>query len=141
MYQSNIRDRKHKSSQNKKSDRELVVPDADQEYALVVSMMGNGRVKVLCADGVERTGRIRGSMRYSRQKVIIEVGDLVIASGRGFDDTMDIIHKFNHEEQNAMVRRKELPELLITAITKPDMMAGDGDQFVTYADEADIDKI
>ena len=145
MYQSNIRDRKHKSARDKKSSREFLVPDEDQQYALVKAMMGNGRIKILCVDGVQRTGRIRGSMRNSRHKVIIEVDDIVLVSGRGFgnDDIMDIIHKFTHEEKSTLVLRKELPEGLLLELTRSDIMGGsDADNYVTYAtDDAAIDLI
>ena len=111
MYQSLIQTGKKRTKQ-KERHRPLIYADDDQEYAVVRSLLGNGRVTVACQDGQERQGRIRGSMRNSRHKVLIEKGDLLIVSGReGYDlDKVDILHKYNHEEARHVVSLAIVPE-------------------------------
>jgi initiation factor 1A len=60
--------------------------DEDQDYARVLAMLGNRRVRALCNDGVERVLKIRGRLcQKGRNKKIIRVGDLVIYSRRDFN--------------------------------------------------------
>lgn len=60
-------------------DREsdLRMPEEDEVFATVMSMLGANRVKVRCADGVERTARIPGKMR---KRVWIREDDVVLVS-------------------------------------------------------------
>lgn len=59
--------------------------DDSQDYARVLAMLGNRRVRALCNDGVERVMKIRGRLcQKGRNKKIIRVGDLVIYSRRDF---------------------------------------------------------
>ena len=51
------------------------------EYAVVLKMLGNGRMEVDCQDGVKRMARIRGKLR---KRVWIIIGDLVLVSLRDF---------------------------------------------------------
>ena len=60
--------------------------DADQDYARVVTMLGNRRVRCFCNDGKERICKIRGSMCKGPKKQKIEVGDIVLISYRVFED-------------------------------------------------------
>merc|ERR1711998_20549 len=43
--------------------RELVFKEDGQEYAQVLTMLGNGRLEAQCFDGVKRMCHIRGKMR------------------------------------------------------------------------------
>ena len=142
MYQSNIRARKtgHRAQKD-----EYLYPDDSQSFALCQTMLGNGRVKVLCPDGVVRIGRIRGGMRYSRHKVIVEPDDLLIISGREFDSSMvDFIHKYSHDETSVFIKNALLPEKIVQAMQK-DISSSDAasnnNQYVTYADEDDPDMV
>jgi initiation factor 1A len=61
--------------------------DDGQDYARVLVMLGNRRVRALCNDGVERVLKIRGRLcQRGRNKKIIRPGDLVIYSARDFGD-------------------------------------------------------
>jgi initiation factor 1A len=60
--------------------------DADQDYARVVAMLGNRRVRCFCNDGKERICKIRGSLCKGPKKQKIEVGDIVLISYRKFTD-------------------------------------------------------
>lgn len=135
MYQSLIRTGK-KRTQQKEKHRVLTEAEDDQEYSIVRQLMGNGHVKVLCADNQERMGRIRGSMRHSRNKVLIEKGDLLLVSKRGdYDaDKVDIIHKYRHDEANILLTSGSLPEVLARALTQSDngALAGDNDDLIEF---------
>lgn len=110
MYKSNIRNKKSRADRFEKK-REIIFPEDGQEYAFVQELMGNCRLKVMCSDGKVRVGRIRGSMRKSVHKVIINRGDIVIITKRDYEeDKVDIIHKYNAEEMNKLYVKKELPE-------------------------------
>ncbi|KAJ2264216.1 Translation initiation factor 1A [Coemansia sp. RSA 376] len=88
--------------------RELVFKEEGQEYAVVVKMLGNGRVSAKCFDKETRIAQIRGSMR---KKVWINVGDIILVSLRDFQDNIaDIILKYNPDEARDLKTYGELPE-------------------------------
>lgn len=137
MYQSRIRNAKAKQERT----RALVEPEEGQEYALVQDLCGNGRLRALCSDGKVRMGRIRGSMRRNRGKVIIERGDLVLVAQRDFEeDKVDVFHKFRHDEANKLLRDRELPEAIYKAITQADQLSGRAtadDQYIEFVEDAE----
>jgi len=110
MYQSNIAAAK-KRSNNKSKKRDIFTPDEDQQFAVVKSMLGNGRLMALCEDGIERLAKIRGSMRKGPKKTIVNKNDLIVVSGRDFEDKVDIVHKYTHEEASNMFRMYDIPSL------------------------------
>lgn len=84
------------STSKKNQKRELEFKDDGQEYAQVTKMVGNGRCRVRCADGVVRLAVIRGAMR---KKVWIKLEDWVLVGLREYQDTKcDIIGKYSDEE-------------------------------------------
>ena len=104
--------RKGKKNQNKHSKRhekrELEYKDDGQEYAQVTKMLGNGRVDVLCIDGVKRLGIIRGAMR---NKIWITLSDVVLVGLRDFQDNKcDILLKYTSDEVRNLKAYNELPE-------------------------------
>lgn len=121
MYKSRIHNGKSRAARDEKK-REMIYPDEhEQEYAIVQEMLGNGRVRVLCNDKTTRIGRICGSMRKYKSKVIIESGDLVIISLREYEkDKVDIVHKYAFEEANDLAYNKYLPEYITKVYTKSD---------------------
>lgn len=142
MYQANIRDRKKKNHNKHNRQEAYAMPMEGQEFALVTKMLGNGRVQALCVDGMHRVGRIRGSMRYSKHKVLIEVGDLIMVSGRDYEDKVDVIHKYSHDEVNTFVRHTSLPDTIHQAITSTnDGTCKTNDEYVTYGDVDNLDTI
>lgn len=136
MYQSRIRQSKKRNDKV----RVFVEPERGQCYGLVQELCGNGRTRCLCADGKVRSGRIRGSMRKYRHKVIIERGDLVLVCTREFeDDHVDIVHKYRHDEMARLLRDRELPDAIFKAITQADTATGTrpGDEYVEFAETAE----
>ena len=66
------------------------------EYAVVLRMVGNGRMEVDCMDGIKRIARIRGTMR---KRVWINIGDLVLVSLREFENSRcDVLLKYLPDE-------------------------------------------
>lgn len=140
MYQSRIRSNKQRGKQAK--NRPFVEPGEDQEYGVVQDMLGNGRLRALCSDGVVRVGRIRGSMRKYAGKVIIDKGDLIIVARRDFeDDKVDVIHKYTHEETSQLLRYNELSKEIVKAINKTDTDVGTSHDYVVFMDGAPDDDV
>jgi initiation factor 1A len=63
--------------------------DEGQDYARITRMLGNRRVMCFCNDGVERVGKIRGSLCRGPKRQTIAVGDIVITSARNFNGDSD----------------------------------------------------
>ena len=111
MYQSNLTAAK-KRTNSKARKRDFILPDEDQQFAVVKALLGNGRLNALCQDGIERLGKIRGSMRKGPNKAIVNKNDLIIVSARDFEDKVDVLHKYTHEEAPSMFRMYEIPQCL-----------------------------
>jgi translation initiation factor 1A len=138
MYKSNIQHKKSRAGRYEKK-RELIYPEEGQEYAFVQDMLGNGRLKAYCEDGVVRVGRIRGSMRKFKRKVIINMGDIIIISRRDYeDDKVDVIHKYSFEEANKLNYNKELPEKIRKVYQQKDVLNScthEDDDYIEFAEE------
>lgn len=146
MYKSRINNAKRRSNREEKR-RDTVFPEDGQEYGIVQEMLGNGRARVLCDDKTTKIGRICGSMRKFKSKVLIESGDLVIISMREFEkDKVDIIHKYGFDEANYLAHNDFLPEYIFRVYTNPDRFnntsivedkAGD---YIVFANQTKIDE-
>jgi translation initiation factor 1A len=89
--------------------------ESGQQYAFVLSAMGDGRFSLLCNDGERRLGILRGSMR---RRVWVRRGDVVTVSTRDFqDDKVDILHRHSTEDVNTLMTCRELSTALATAYT------------------------
>jgi translation initiation factor 1A len=73
--------------------REIVLPAEDQILGIVTQMLGYDRLLVKCADGHERTCRIRGKMK---RRVWIKAGDVVLVGPWDFqhDSKGDILWRY-----------------------------------------------
>lgn len=136
MYQSKIRQKKTRSHRQEKN-RQMAEPDEGQDFAVVQEMMGNGRLKALCSDGKTRIGRIRGSMRKYAGKVIIEKNDLILVSFRDFEeDKVDVIAKYTSEETAQILKKYEMSEKLVKALTHSDFnnygRANASDEYIVF---------
>ena len=137
MYKAFLNNAKKRCDRGDKG-RETFDPEEGQQYGYVTSMLGNGRLMALCEDGQQRMGRIRGSMRKYKSKVIIKSGDLVVMSLRDFeDDKADVVHKYGHDEVSALMYRNELPERIVKALTENEFTgAGLADDYVIFAHDS-----
>lgn len=77
--------------------REMPLADEGQEYARVVAMLGNGRVRARFRDKTEHVCRIRGTMR---RREWVAVGDTVLVALRTelAGDTADIVYRYQPQE-------------------------------------------
>jgi translation initiation factor 1A len=120
------------------------MPDADQEFAVVKEMLGNGRALLHDAEGASLIGRIRGSMRRSRTRVLIERGDLVVVARWDFEEGKgDIVHKYTHEEATLLSHRGDLPASIVRAIAAQDptlsnVKDDDDNEIMFINDEVDL---
>lgn len=86
-------------------NRDVPVADQGQEYARVIAMLGNNRVRAKFADGVERTCRIRGAMR---RREWVHVGDVVLVAVRDLaGDKADILFAYQPHEVQKLRRKGE----------------------------------
>eukprot|EP00035_Acanthoeca_spectabilis_P017025 m.355665 g.355665 ORF g.355665 m.355665 type:complete len:462 (-) comp16598_c0_seq8:40-1425(-) len=95
-------------------DRDLLIKDTvngHQEYAIVTRALGGGTFTLSCLDQITRRGLLRGSMRRGRGRVMVRVGDYVLASLREFGDdgTADIVHRYTSDEVGRLRKCHELP--------------------------------
>lgn len=88
---------------------------SDQMYARVIKILGSLNVLVYCNDNKTRLCHIRGSMR---KKVWINIGDIVLISGRDFEKDLaqtgktyergDVVAKYTTEHIGKL---KKLPDI------------------------------
>lgn len=114
MYQTSIRNKKKHTNFNKDKEINYTINKDFEEYAYVLKLLGNCRVKVLCNSGIEAIGIIRGSLRKFNKRVLIETGDIVVISKRDYQDNkVDIIHKFNSDQCHNMIKNNELSKIIV----------------------------
>src|SRR5687767_2537035 len=102
------KNRKKGKNDNIPLKRELLFKDVDQEYGIVIKMLGSCNMDVECSDGVKRIAHVRGSMR---KKIWVNMGDTVLLSLRDFQDgKADIIHVYNSDEVRCLHSYDELPD-------------------------------
>lgn len=100
-----------------------------QEYARVVTMLGNNRVRARFADGSERQCRIRGSMR---KREWVHVGDIVLVATRELaGDRADIIFAYLPQDVQRLRRWGEAVDIAA------DEEERDMNEVVTFAAEDD----
>lgn len=132
--------RKAKSTSSKSN--ELVFADDYSSYAYVKENNGSGHFRVLCADGSERMGVLRGSMR---KRVWIRRGDIVLVTLRDFQDTKaDIVHKYSSLEVTRLAGMKEIPESLMkfyVALDGEEVEDSGELEYFAFAEEESIDAI
>jgi len=116
MYQTSIRNKKKHTKFNKDKDLNYSINSDFEEYAYVIKLLGNCRAKVICNSGIEAIGIIRGSLRRFNKRILIENGDIVVISKRDFQDNkVDIVHKFNIDQCQSLIKDKTLSDILINS--------------------------
>lgn len=103
--------------------------EAGQEYARVVAMLGNNRVRAKFADGSERLCIIRGCMR---RREWVNVGDVVLVAARDLaGDKGDIVFRYLPAEVHRLQRLGE-PVTIARDEEEAEM-----DELVTFAEESE----
>ena len=99
---------KRTQKKNTGTKRELWFKEEGQEYAQVLSMLGNGKLRAQCFDGKTRLASIRGKMR---RRVYIFVNEIILVGLRDFqDERCDVIWKYYPEEAKTLKAMGEIPE-------------------------------
>ena len=83
--------------------KNLRMPDDDEVFATVTTMLGANRVKVRCADGQERTARIPGKMQ---KRIWIREDDVVLVEPWDWQDEKGDV-TWRYEKQEADQLRRE----------------------------------
>jgi translation initiation factor 1A len=79
------------------------MPEEDEVFAEVLEMLGANRVRVRCADGVERTARIPGKMQ---KRIWIREDDVVLVEPWDWQDEKGDI-AWRYEKAQAETLREE----------------------------------
>lgn len=90
------------------------VPLPDQRnkeiFAIADALMGASRIKVVCADGKSRMGRIPGKMK---KRQWIRPGDLVVVKPWDFqDEKCDVLLRYTRTQAVNLAKRKLLPDAI-----------------------------
>jgi initiation factor 1A len=113
MYQTSIRNKKKPTNFNRDKEINYDINGAYEEYAYVIKLLGNCRARVICNDGTEAIGVIRGSMRKFNKRILIENGDIVVISKRDYQkEKVDIVHKFNSEQCQNLIKSNTISKTL-----------------------------
>jgi translation initiation factor 1A len=79
-------------------------------FGIADQLLGASRIKIMCADGKSRMGRIPGKIR---KRMWIREGDLVIVKPWDFqDDKADILYRYTKTQASYLSRKKALPKNL-----------------------------
>ena len=79
-------------------------------FGIADQLLGASRIKIMCADGKSRMGRIPGKLK---KRMWIRVGDLVIVRPWKFqDDKSDIVWRYTKTQANYLSRRKMIPDTI-----------------------------
>jgi translation initiation factor 1A len=77
-------------------------------FAIADSLLGASRIKVVCADGQSRMGRIPGKLK---KRMWIRPGDLLIVKPWDFqDDKADVLFRYTRTQAVNLAKRKLIPE-------------------------------
>ena len=77
-------------------------------FAIADQLLGASKIKVMCADGQSRMGRIRGKLK---KRMWIREGDLLIIRPWEFqDEKADIVYRYTRTQAANLARRGVIPE-------------------------------
>lgn len=94
-------------------DRELIFKEGQEEYAKITSLLGDRRLNVMMANGVESLAVIPGKMS-KKKKVWLAVDDVILVSLRDFQvNKVDVIYKYNPDEVQKLIQYLELPKTFL----------------------------
>ena len=80
-----------------------------QIFGIAEQLLGASRIKVMCADGKSRLGRIPGKIK---KRMWIREGDLLIIKPWDFqDDKADIIYRYTKTQASSLKRKMLLPKI------------------------------
>ena len=105
----------HKKRTKQQGHSELILKEDGQEYAKVISLVGEGRLIAQCMDGIERLCHIRGALK---KKVWILKDDMILISLRDFqDEKADVLVKYTEQEVRTL---RSMGEINMQTDKKPE---------------------
>jgi len=109
-----IRLNQYNRSEEEQSEEILRCPFPNRRegemFGVADQLLGASRIKIVCADGKSRMGRIPVKIR---KRMWIREGDLVIVKPWEFqDDKADIMYRYTKTQASYLSRRKMLPKSL-----------------------------
>ena len=80
-------------------------------FAIADQLLGASKIRVMCADGKSRIGRIPGKLK---KRMWIREGDLLIIRPweLGGDEKADIIFRYTRTQATSLARRRMIPEVI-----------------------------
>ena len=79
-------------------------------FGIADQLMGASKIRVMCADGKSRMGRIPGKLR---KRMWIREGDLLIIRPWEFqDEKSDILYRYTRTQASNLARRGVIPEVI-----------------------------
>jgi len=77
-------------------------------FGIADQLLGASRIRVMCADGKSRMGRIPGKIR---KRMWIREGDLLILKPWEFqDDKADILYRYTKTQSSYLSRKRMIPQ-------------------------------
>ena len=101
---------RRESSQSGDGEIRVRIPHLKQGeiFGVADQLLGASRIKVMCADGKSRLGRIPGKLK---KRMWIREGDLVVVRPWSFqDEKADILHRYTKTEASYLSRRGVVPK-------------------------------
>lgn len=84
-------------------------------FGIADQLLGGGRIKVMCADGKYRMGRIPGKYK---KRLWVRTGDLVVIKPWEFqDEKAEIVWRYTSTEAKYLAKKNILPEMFVELIT------------------------
>ena len=79
-------------------------------FAIADQLLGASKIRIICADGESRMGRIRGKLR---KRMWIREGDLLIIRPWEFqDEKADIVYRYTRTQATNLARKGVIPEVI-----------------------------
>lgn len=83
---------------------------AGEMFAVADQLLGASRIKIMCADGRSRMGRIPGKIK---KRMWIREGDLLIIRLWEFqEDKADIIYRYTRTQASYLSRKRMIPKVV-----------------------------
>jgi len=114
--------------------RSVPLAEGDQQYARVISRLGDGRLKLITADAQECIGIIRGKFK---KRVWMNKDDIVVIGTRSYENVTqdklddgkqkaDVVHKYLPAEVKQLIRKGAIPRSLLSEENANDDEDDDG---------------
>ena len=132
--------KKHKrgGKKNNFNDTKLILKtEDDMKYGKAITVLGNCRFTVLCEDGSELLGILRGSMR---KRAWINKDSIILVSTREFErGKCDIIHVYSDSDTSQLKKIDGFPQELLKS--EEETFNEEEEDYFNYDDISDDDEI